>query len=183
MAWSAPFTAVANTVFTAAQFNQYVRDNLNETAPAKATASGGYFVATGVNAIAERIADGSTDLNTGTTTSTTYADLDSPAAPGPSVTVTTGTMALVVVHGQFENSGVDSARMAYDVSGATTIAGADNRGVGVFGVAGVNTTTGTAVLHFGGVSLTPGSNTFTAKYRVSGGTGTFASRRIAVLPL
>src|SRR3546814_19340432 len=75
MAWTAPMTAVANTVFTAAQFNQHVRDNLNETAPAKATAAGGYFVATGVNAIAQRIADGNTDTNTGTTTSTTYTDL------------------------------------------------------------------------------------------------------------
>ena len=65
MAWSAPMTAVANTVFTAAQFNQHVRDNLNETAPAKATASGGYFVATGVNAIAQRFADSATDLTSG----------------------------------------------------------------------------------------------------------------------
>jgi hypothetical protein len=31
--------------------------------------------------------------------------------------------------------------------------------------------------------LTPGSNTFTAKYRVASGTGTFLSRRIVVFPL
>jgi hypothetical protein len=30
--------------------------------------------------------------------------------------------------------------------------------------------------------LTPGINTFTAKYRVSASTGTFSSRRIAVMP-
>ena len=182
MAWSAPMTAVANATFTAAQFNQYVRDNLNETAPAKATTSGGYFVADGVNSIAERFATGNTDLNSGTTTSTTFTDLTG-AAIGPTVTVTTGTMALVFIHGQMGNSGTGSARMAYDVSGATTIAAADNRGNAVFGVAGVTIATGTAVLHFGGVALTPGSNTFTAKYRVSSGTGTFSARRISVLPL
>lgn len=183
MAWTAPMTAIANTIFTAAQFNQHVRDNLNETAPAKATAAGGYFVATGTNAIAQRIADSAIELGSGTTTSTTYADLDAPANVGPSVTVETGPSALVIVSGQFQNSGTGSARMSYAVSGATTIAAADNRGVGAFGVAGLNITAGTTALHFGGLSLTPGSNTFTTKYRVSSGTGTFTSRRILVLPL
>jgi hypothetical protein len=31
--------------------------------------------------------------------------------------------------------------------------------------------------------LTPGSTTFTAKYDVTGGTGTFANRSIVVVPL
>jgi hypothetical protein len=31
-------------------------------------------------------------------------------------------------------------------------------------------------------SLTPGSNTFTMKYRVTAGTGTFLARQIAVIP-
>jgi hypothetical protein len=172
-------TAVANTIFTAAQFNQYVRDNLNETAPAKATADGGYFVATGVNAIAERTADGGTDLNQGDTASTTYTDLDAPAAIGPTVSVETGTKALVIVRCARQNSGAGSARMAYDVSGATTLAAADNRGVHVFGMAGVNVGGSDASLL---QALTPGVNTFTAKYRVSSGTGTFSSRRIIVLP-
>ena len=56
MAWTAPMTAVANAVFTAAQFNTHVRDNLLETAPAKATTTGGYFVATGTNTIVQRVA-------------------------------------------------------------------------------------------------------------------------------
>lgn len=183
MAWSAPFTAVANTVFTAAQFNQYVRDNLNETAPAKATTAGSYFVATGVNAIAERQAAGDTDLGTASTTSTTYTDLDAPANVGPTVTVETGPMALVIVHCQLSNTGTGSARMAYEVSGATSLAPADNRGIGHFGVANLTVGCSGAALHFGGVSLTPGTNTFTAKYRVSSGTGDFFSRRIVVLPL
>ena len=66
MAWSAPMTAVANSTFTAAQFNQYVRDNLNETAPALATAAGSYFAADGINSIAERRAVTALELGTGT---------------------------------------------------------------------------------------------------------------------
>src|SRR3546814_20114948 len=81
------------------------------------------------------------------------------------------------------NSGTGSARMAYTVSGATTIAAADNRGIGIAGTAGTIIPAGTTVLHFGGLSLTPGPNPFTARYRVSAGTGTFLSRRYAVLPV
>lgn len=183
MSWTAPMTAVANSTFTAAQFNTHVRDNLNETAPAKATAAGSHFVATGVNSIAERRTDGGTDLNSGTTTATAFTDLDAPAAVGPSVTLETGPSALVVVQCQLSNSGAGSARMAYSVSGATTIAAADARGIGIFGSAGITLLAAGVALHFGGLALTPGSNTFTAKYRVSSGTGTFTQRRIAVFPL
>lgn len=182
MAWTAPMTAVANSVFTAAQFNQFVRDNLNETAPAKASAGGGYFATTGVNSIAERFPNSSLDLNSGDTTSTTFTDLNAPAAIGPAVTVTTGTSAIVIVHGTIVNSGAGSSRMGYDISGATSVAAADNRGIGIFGVAGVSLVAGTMALHLAG-ALTAGSNTFTAKYRVSSGTGSFSARRIAVLPL
>lgn len=176
-------TAVSGATFTAAQFNQFVRDNLNETAPAKATTAGGHFAVSGVNSIVERISNGAVDLNSGTTTSTSFTDLDAPAAVGPAVTVTTGAGALVVVHCTLSNSGTGSARMAYDVSGATSLAAADNRGIGFFGVAGASLVAGTTVLHIGGTALTPGSNTFTAKYRVSSGTGTFSARRILVFPL
>lgn len=183
MAWSAPMTAVANTVFTAAQFNQFVRDNLNETAPAKATAAGGYFVADGVNSIAERHAAGATDLNSGTTTSTSFANLDAPAVAGPAVTVTTGSQALVFYHCQNSNSGAGSARAGVEVSGASSIAPADNRTVLIGGSAGVNLGAGTLVLYASGLALTPGSNTFTMKYRVSSGTGTFNDRRLIVVSL
>lgn len=183
MAWTAPMTAIANTVFTAAQFNQHVRDNLNETAPAKATTAGSHFAATGTNAIAERRLNGLTDLNSGTTTSTTFTDLDAPAAIGPVVTVETGPTALVIVHGQISNSGAGSARMAYTVSGATTLAAADNRGIAIFGAAGTTIACSMGTHHAGGTALTPGTNVFTAKYRVSSGTGTFDDRRIVVLPM
>lgn len=176
-------TAVANSVFTAAQFNQFVRDNLNETAPAKATTAGSHFAVSGVNQIVERRADGGLDLGSGTTTSTSYTDLDAPAVIGPSVTAVTGPAALVVVHCVLQNSGTGSTRMAYEVSGATSLAPADNRAVGFFGVAGAALIASTTVLHIGGTALTPGTNTFTSKYRVSSGTATISARRIIVFPL
>ena len=180
MAWSAPMTAVANSTFTAAQFNQYVRDNLNETAPAKATSAGSYFVADGVNSIAERTPNGTSVLTSETTGSTSFTDL---ATFGPSVTVDTGPYALVLTHCQAGNSGAGSAYAGVDVTGASSIAPALNRSINIIGAAGATVGAGTAVLHIGGLALTPGSNTFTMKYRVSSGTGTFADRRIIVMPL
>jgi hypothetical protein len=176
-------TAVANSVFTAAQFNQFVRDNLNETAPAKATASGGYFVADGVNSIVERRVVGATDLDVGDTAALDFADLDAPAAVGPSVTLTTGTQALVYTHCTMVNTGTGSCRAGVAVSGATTIAAALNRSITVGGAAGTYIGAGTTVFYTSGLALTPGSNTFTMKYRVGAGTGTFSDRRLIVMPL
>lgn len=183
MAWSAPMTAVANTIFSAAQFNQYVRDNLNETAPALATAAGGYFMADGVNSIVERRVQGAIDLDIGETTSTTFDDLDTPAAVGPSVTLTTGTQALVFSHCQMVNTGTGSCRAGVEVSGATSHAAALNRSISVGGAANVFISAGTTVFYASGLALTPGSNTFTMKYRVGSGTGTFSDRRLIIMPL
>ena len=180
MAWTAPMTAVAGSVFTAAQFNQSIRDNLAETAPAKATTPGSLFVTTATNQIAERTPGAATTLSQDTTTSTSYVSTLDSGTTGPSLSVTTGVAAIVLLSGSLQNSTTFSARMAYDISGATTRAGADNRGVGVFGVASSGANIGISVLEQG---LTPGVNTFTATYRVAGGTGTFNSRRIQVIPL
>lgn len=180
MAWTAPMTAVANTAFTAAQFNTFVRDNLLETAPAKATTAGGWFASTGLNEIAERHGAAASTLVNEQTTSTAFTDLPT---VGPQVTVETGVSALVIVNGSVSNSGGGSARMSYEVSGASTYSGADNRGSAILGAAGAAVISACAVLHLpGNLPLTPGSNTFTAKYRVSSGTGTFTSRRILVMP-
>ena len=180
MAWSAPMTAVANATFTAAQFNQYVRDNLNETAPAKATSAGSYFVADGVNSIAERTSAGNTVLTSQTTTSTSFTNL---ATIGPTITVETGPMALLFSHCQLSNSGVGQSYAGVEVSGASSIAPALNRSINIDNAAGVVIGAGTSVIYEGGIVLTPGSNTFTMKYRVSSGTGTFADRRLFVVPL
>lgn len=170
-------TAVASSVFTAAQFNTFLRDNLNETAPAKAATAGAHFAVSGTNEISERLSATDVVLTSETTDSTGFDNL---ATVGPSVTVETGPYALIIVRASLENTGAGSSRMGYEISGATSVAAADNRGVHVFGVAGVNVGGSDVSLW---TALTPGSNTFTAKYRVSSGTGTFSSRRLMVFPL
>lgn len=176
MAWTTPMTAVAGSVFTAAQFNTYVRDNLNATAPALATASGQTFVATGVNALAARLATQNVVATAEGTTSTSYTAL---ATAGPAVTVTTGTMAWVSLFCASSNSGTVSSLMSYAVSGASSIAASDTTAIGgAFGTAGARC--GITYLQTG---LTPGSNTFTAQYRVGSGTGTYSGRILAVNPL
>jgi len=180
MAWTAPMTAIAGSVFTAAQFNQHLRDNLAETAPAKATTPGSLFAVTATNQIAERTPNANVALSQDTTTSTSYISTLDLGSTGPSLTITTGVNAIVLLSASVSNNTTLSSRMAYDISGATTRAGSDNRGIGVFGVASNGLNAGIAVLEQG---LTPGVNTFTATYRVAGGTGTYNSRRLQVIPL
>lgn len=179
MTWTAPMTAVANTVFTAAQFNTHIRDNLNETAPAKATTAGTIFVASGANSIAERVPSTAAVTTSETTTGTGYGNL---ATPGPSVTVTTGTRAIVMVASLVQNSTVgQNSYASYAVSGASAIAASDDRSV-LITAAAVNQTLRASSVYME-TGLTAGSNTFTMQYRVTGGTGSFQNRRITVLPL
>jgi hypothetical protein len=176
MAWSVPLTAVANSALTAAQFNASVRDNLNETAAAKATTAGSIFAGTGVNALAERfITDNIVDTSE-TTTSTTYADL---ATNGPLVTTTTGVQAMVFAVCQLSNSGAGSSAASYEISGATSSAASDSRAILIDGGSSTQPRYGVSQL----IATTPGSNTFKMKYRVTSGTGTFIKRRICIMGL
>ena len=182
MAWSTPLTAVANAALTAAQWNASVRDNLNETAPAKATAAGQLFVSTGVNAIAARTPTTAVVATLESTASTTFVDL---TTVGPAVTVTTGTKALVFTTAQLSsNTAGASNNASYAVSGASTVAASVAGGV-AFRSAVINQDARISVADL--VSgLTPGSNTFTMKYAVGAapaGTGSFQNRAITVLPL
>lgn len=131
------------------------------------------------------IAAGSATVSTGeATASTTYVDL---ATAGPSVTLTTGTSALVTISGHVTKAlgglGNDGF-LALEVSGATTIAAAD-----------ANAASQSYPLASGGFNfqiartfkitgLTPGSNTFKLKYRCNGGNAwTFFDRDITVIAL
>jgi hypothetical protein len=176
MAWNVPATAVAGQPFTAVAYNAQMRDNLNATAPALATTIGSWFTGTGTNAIAERIPAQANTLASSTTTGTSYGNLAD--AVSTSVTVTTGNCALVLIYANFFNSAANNTWVSVAVSGATTIAASD--------------TFALMQNHTGGrrfgcpvffrSSLTPGSNTFTLKYRVTAGTGTYTTRRIGVIP-
>lgn len=177
MAWTAPITWSAGEALKAAQLNTYLRDNLLESAPAKATTPGGYMVATGANAIAERVPDTAYVATSETTTSTTYTAL---ATAGPALTATTGTRALVLISCRLENNTASAqAFMSFAVSGATTQASPDT---GSITLDGVSATQNSVLTNWRWVSLNSGSNTFTAQYRVSAGTGTFSERRLSIMP-
>lgn len=184
MAWTAPMTAVANDIFTAAQFNTNIRDNFLETSPAKATTIGSFFVGTGTNSIAERIPatiQAGTPGVDETTTSTTFTSTLS-ASTGPAVTVTTGTNALVVVTSQLSNDTLNqNSYVGYAVSGATTIASGDDKALVV------QCDVANHILRASHVTmesaLTPGSNTFTLQYRsTAASTGKYRVRSLTVIP-
>jgi len=182
MAYTAPKTWVANAILTAAELNVHLRDNMLETAASKATTAGALFVATGVNAIAQRIPQSATVATSQQTTSATYTNL---ITPGPAVTVTSGAQALVVVSADLQNTS-NSARawMSFAVSGATTRAAQDTEALrampDTFNAEPIGAS---RVTHVKG--LTPGNNTFTAVYRSThtAGAAIFEAREIFVLPL
>lgn len=179
MAWTAPMTAVAGATFTAAAFNAHVRDNLQETAPAKATAPSQLFVSTGPNAIATRVPTSAYVGTQESTTSTSYTDL---TTTGPSVTVTTGTIAIVAFSASQSNITADSACLSsVGVSGASSVLPSDTWCILTDGVAAGNFVRYGMTHVFSG--LVPGSNTFTMKYRAGSSTARFQYREISVIPL
>jgi hypothetical protein len=137
--------------------------------PSWATPSGG-----GVTSASARVADAQT------TTSTSFTDL---STAGPAVTLTTGTKALVIVSCEMYNGTVDKySTMGYAVSGASTVAAAVNSSIN-FRQRGSNDQT-LQVSRATVVTLTAGSNTFTAKYSSpAGGTAGFEYRDIFVMDL
>jgi hypothetical protein len=170
-------TATDGATLSAVDYNKYVRDNFLETAPANASTVGSYFVCDGVNSIVERRCAEASVLDViQTTTSTSYTNL---STSGPAVTVTTGTRAIVWITLSLWNSLSNmSSYASHEISGASgSIAATDQY---CFRRQGVQVTRGTcAFVH---TALTPGSNTFTMKYRVAGGTGNFDDRTITVMP-
>ena len=109
------------------------------------------------------------------TTSAAYTDL---ATVGPAVTVMTGSRALVFIAADMGN-GTGWARMSVAVSGATTIAASDGERA-LSHTASFLSRFGITILE---LALNAGSNTFTAKYKATAGTSTFADRTIIVVSL
>lgn len=117
------------------------------------------------------------------TSSTSYTDL---STVGPSVTLTTGTSAIVLFGGRYDDDGNlgNDGYISYAVSGATTVAASDTfscYGIQAYG-GEMNVPLNYQHLVTG---LTAGSNTFTLKYKKSGGTSTagFSYRFITVIAL
>lgn len=118
-----------------------------------------------------------------TTSSTTATDL---ATAGPAVTVTIGNNGLAWVSissGMLNDTSGSYAEMSFAVSGATTLAAGLPHRIYLQMTSGSQPDVGMSysVLLTG---LTPGSTTFTAKYRaIVSGTARFAEREISVIPL
>jgi hypothetical protein len=161
MAWTATHVFTTGEVVTAATMNAISGD---------------------LDALNQRNNHTATVATSQTTTSTTYADL---ATVGPTVSsLTTGTFALVVLTAFMSNSGAgNTSLMTFDVSGATTLTHAGGS-VDTLSLSTVSdiANAGRRFSAVYPVTLTAGSNTFTAKYRVSAGTGTFIDRNIIVIP-
>lgn len=183
MAWTTPIQFVSNAVLTAAQLNTTIRDNLLETMAAKALGvEGEYFATSGYNQISSRAVMYNSIFNiTDRTTSSSYVDL---ASFGPSVTGETGTTAIAFVSAMMQkNAGSDvrnEAVIGIEVSGASgriepndddsLKCAREDQGVAQF----------SHLIYF--TDLTPGSNTFTMKYKISGGTCYFSRRTLIVMP-
>lgn len=178
MAWTVPKTWTPTEIPTATDLNIHLRDNLMETMVAKATQEGQIFVSTGVHAIAARLPQAANITTSQTTTSTTYTDL---ATVGPEVTVTHGPYAMVIISTRISNNTTNgSSRMSWAMSGSNVRAALNTTAIQQNGVDANN------VWRIGNVdiltTLTPGTTTFTAKYNLTSGTGTYADRCIAVIP-
>lgn len=185
---------VAGTAITASRENQYVSRQVI-TRHASATARNSAIATDAEEGMFSDLADvdtlerydgarwvpylrpySATVATSQTSSSTTFTDL---STAGPAVTVNTGTSALVTVTASLSCSVADGVYMGVAVSGASTIAADATKSLGWIG-----TTQPTISASFMLTGLTPGSNTFTAKYRTAfSGTGTWANRSITVVPL
>lgn len=178
MAWVAPPTFVSGNALTAAQLN-ILSGDLLETAPAKFTAASQFFVSTGSNSGVARTVFQDNYIGGGTdaTNSTSYIGLTGSPSLGPA----TGTKALVM-HGASLGNDTTGARSAvsYEISGATTVAPSDSWAV-MYDESGPGRIIKASwvQVHTG---LTAGTNVFTQRFRVTGGTGTFAVRNLSIMP-
>jgi len=111
------------------------------------------------------------------TTSATYTGLTTALA----VTVTTGTKALVIISGAFQNGSLASAGfMSYAISGATTVAASDDWGIASYLGTATNFQDRKSAARLV-TGLTAGSNTFTTQYRSGTGTIYYSLRNITVI--
>lgn len=114
------------------------------------------------------------------TASGSYVDL---ATVGPAVSLVTGTSVLLTLSTRFVGTGAGvTGLITYAVTGATTIAAADNNAIYMPVLSSGNSMDFSRQFVITG--LTAGLNTFTAKYRESGGVSvTFTMRALSVVIL
>jgi hypothetical protein len=179
MSWSAPLTVAANDILTAAQYNQSVRDNMLQMAPAKATGPGNWFSVSATNEISERMINSSVVTTSEQTSSTSYVDL---STVGPSVTVTCK-YALVFMNVRMRNVNGDGrgAYVSLACSGASTFSANDNWMISSAGIKNDNPVRVGG--SFGFTVSSAGTNTFTMKYKCQAGytPAQFEQRELVVI--
>ena len=157
MGWTAPRTWLVGEVVTAGVMNTHIRDNLID-----------------LNSRATMVSN--TLVTAQTRSVTTFGDL---ATVGPSVTLVTHTLVEVMLSVAVEqNTDSSGGLMSFAVSGASTIAADNVRAVGTtFQRAADKARWSDSFI----LTVTPGSNTFTGKYRTqNSGTASFDNRTIKV---
>jgi uncharacterized protein YceK len=182
MSWTAPMTATTGQILTASQWNVTVRDNLWETEPGEANATGHLIVTDGCNSVAERIINRDFINAAESTTSSTFGNL---ATWGPQVLVTTGTAAITFLEAKLWNNTTGCASvMTYDVwqGQAVSVTGDDPQGL-QFRSTGPNDFARCSCVDFNNFTLNPGQNRFISRYRCSSNTANFDMRKIIVMPL
>ena len=111
-------------------------------------------------------------------TAATYGDM---ATVGPAVTVTSGTTALVTITARMtQGTNGESCFMGIDVSGASAIAASDTQALSFSGQSNNQRILQASATYL--ITVTAGSNTFTAKYKSASSTCTFGDRNIIVTP-
>lgn len=178
MAWTPVMTAVAGVVFTAAEYNTHVRDNLLATEIGLATpADGSYHIANkDDNELTFLTQNVSVAAATVSTTSNPYVNL---GGSTPTLTLTTGRLALVAIYSWTRHTLQNgSCWLGLTVSGATSFT-VDCTLLGTPEASQLRMGTGIIT-----VVLNPGSNTFTVVYgETGGGTAEFANRTLSVIAL
>lgn len=179
MTWTAPMTAVANTAFTASQFNTYVRDNLLECGPAKATTPGSLITVNAANELVERTPGFAHDDPLGESYSLTSFG---PLSNGLSVTATSGGRALMLLScKQWNSSPGNACYTAVRISGANTEVPLDENALTTVS-SNANETTLATYATIWDDSFVAGTCTFSVEHKVDGGTGYFRNRRITIMP-
>lgn len=182
MAWTAPMTAIDGDLFTATEYNLYVRDNFLEEAPAKANSAGGIFTVDAPNRLTQKFPDTKvvTDEHRISICDVTYKDVQS---SGPWVTVKTGSKATIIISAEMKNSNTNAqASASFEVSGATHISASDNWRITHDGADGGKWSRQSSAHQI--TTLTPGINTFRMKYRTGNlGPVFFRRREILVIPM
>jgi hypothetical protein len=153
------------------------------TAPTVPAATGANtFVPTGITTIYNGTSwvcitpVSATTATNGTTTSVSYTPTLSGGGTNVSVTLTTGTRALVMVGAATSNTPAATHNMGVAVSGATTIAAVSSEGT-YSDFSGFVRQSDQYVI----TGLTAGTNTFTAQYITATGTASFAFRHLTVV--